>query len=94
MKLESKLGLSTGVLIVAMFLSALTAHVRIEEANHLSDVINTNRIPLIMGSRDVGSHLIGTITGLNRTSSLGSIRLPRRAIARRASSSSTWQKRP
>lgn len=64
MKLESKLGLSTGVLIVAMFLSALTAHVRIEEANHLSDVINTNRIPLIMGSRDVGSHLIGTINGL------------------------------
>ena len=64
MKLESKLGLSTGVLIVAMLLSALTAHVRIEEADYLSDVINTNRIPLIMGSRDIGSHLISTISGL------------------------------
>jgi len=64
MKLESKLGLSTGVLIIAMLLSAFTAYVRIEEADHLSDVINTNRIPLIMGSRDIGSHLTSTISGL------------------------------
>lgn len=64
MKLESKLGLSTGVLIVAMLLSAFTAHVRIEEANHLSDVINNNRIPLIMGSNSVDSHLTNTISGL------------------------------
>jgi len=64
MKLESKLGLSTGVLIIAMLLSAFTAHVRIEEADHLSDVINANRIPLIMGSRDIGSHLTSTISGL------------------------------
>ena len=56
MKLESKLGLSTGFLIAAMFLSAYTAHIRIEEANHLSDVITTNRLPLIMGSRDLRSH--------------------------------------
>ncbi|HTD97077.1 MAG TPA: hypothetical protein VK627_09110, partial [Edaphobacter sp.] len=64
MKLESKLGLSTGFLIVAMLLSAYTAHVRIQEANRLSDVITTNRIPLIMGSRDVDSHLTRTISGL------------------------------
>jgi len=64
MKLESKLGLSTGFLIAAMFLSAYTAHVRIAEANRLSDVITTNRLPLIMGSRDLRSHFTDTIRAL------------------------------
>lgn len=64
MKLESKLGLSTGFLIIAMLLSAYTAHVRIEEANHLSDVVTTSRLPIIMGSRDVDSHLTRTISSL------------------------------
>ena len=64
MKLESKLGLSTGFLIIAMLLSAWTAHVRIQEANHLSDVVTTNRLPIIMDSRDVDSHLTRTISGL------------------------------
>ena len=64
MKLESKLGLSTGFLIAAMFLSAYTAHVRMTEANHLSDVITTNRLPLIMGSRDLRSHFTDTIRAL------------------------------
>jgi methyl-accepting chemotaxis protein len=64
MKLESKLGLSTGLLVVAMFLSAYTAHVRIAEANRLSDVIITNRLPLITGSRDVQSHFTSTIGAL------------------------------
>ena len=64
MKLESKLGLSTGFLVAAMLLSAYTAHVRIAEANHLSDVITTNRLPLIMGSRDLRSHFTDTIRAL------------------------------
>jgi methyl-accepting chemotaxis protein len=64
MKLESKLGLSTGLLIAAMFLSAYTAHVRIAEANRLSNVIITNRLPLITGSRDVRSHFTDTVRGL------------------------------
>lgn len=64
MKLESKLGLSTGFLIIAMLLSAYTAHVRIEEANHLSDIVNSSRLPIIMGSRDVDSHLTRTISSL------------------------------
>jgi methyl-accepting chemotaxis protein len=64
MKLESKLGLSTGFLIVAMFLSAYTAHIRIAEANRLSDVITSNRLPLIMGSRDLRSHFTDTIRAL------------------------------
>ena len=37
MKLESKLGLSTGFLVAAMFLSAYTAHTRMAEATRLSD---------------------------------------------------------
>ncbi len=64
MKLESKLGLSTGVLVAAMFLSAFTAHERIAEANHLSDVIIIHRLPLITGSRDVRSHFTDTIRAL------------------------------
>ncbi len=64
MKLESKLGLSTGFLIIAMLLSAWTAHVRIQEANHLSDIVTTSRLPIIMDSRDVDSHLTRTISGL------------------------------
>jgi methyl-accepting chemotaxis protein len=64
MKLESKLGLSTGFLIAAMLLSAYTAHTRIAEANRLSDVITTNRLPLIMGSRDLRSHFTDTIRAL------------------------------
>jgi methyl-accepting chemotaxis protein len=64
MKLESKLGLSTGFLVAAMFLSAYTAHVRMKEATRLSDVITTNRLPLIMGSRDLRSHFTDTIRAL------------------------------
>lgn len=55
MKLESKLGLSTGFLIIAMLLSAYTAHMRIQEANHLSDVVTTNRLPIIMASREASA---------------------------------------
>ena len=64
MKLESKLGLSTGFLIAAMLLSAYTAHTRIAEANRLSDVITANRLPIIMGSRDLRSHFTDTIRAL------------------------------
>ena len=64
MKLESKLGLSTGFLLAAMFLSAYTAHTRMQEANHLSDVITANRLPLIMNSRDLRSHFTDTIRAL------------------------------
>jgi methyl-accepting chemotaxis protein len=53
MKLESKLGISTGVLILAMFVSALVAHLRIQEANRLSDVIFNERVPIISLTRDV-----------------------------------------
>jgi methyl-accepting chemotaxis protein len=64
MKLESKLGLSTGLLVAAMFLSAYVAHLRMEEANRLSDVVTANRLPLIMHSRDLRSHFTDTIRAL------------------------------
>ena len=53
MKLESKLGISTGVLILAMLASALVAHIRIQEANRLSATLMDERLPLIRLTRDV-----------------------------------------
>ena len=53
MKLESKLGLSTGVLVLAMFASAFTAHMRIQESNRLSAILNDGRNPIISLTRDV-----------------------------------------
>jgi methyl-accepting chemotaxis protein len=53
MKLERKLGISTGVLILAMFVSASVAHLRIEEANRLSATITDERLPLIRLTRDL-----------------------------------------
>jgi methyl-accepting chemotaxis protein len=53
MKLESKLGLSTGVLVLAMLVSASVAHIRIQEANRLSDVFTNERAPIISLTRDV-----------------------------------------
>jgi methyl-accepting chemotaxis protein len=64
MKLESKLGLSTGFLIAAMLTSAYTAHVHIEEANRLSTTIVTKRIPAVMDLRDIRIHVSGSIRSL------------------------------
>jgi methyl-accepting chemotaxis protein len=64
MKLESKLGLSTGFLIAAMLTSAFAAHVHIEEANRLSTTIVTKRVPIVMDLRDIRVHLGGSIRSL------------------------------
>src|SRR5580658_6844997 len=64
MKLESKLGLSTGFLIAAMLLSAYTAHLRIEEANRLSTMIVTKRLTAVMDLRDVRIHISSSIRAL------------------------------
>ena len=64
MKLEFKLALSTGVLILASLLSAYTAHIRIEEANRLSVTITTQRIPFIMATRDLRHHIQHTTSDL------------------------------
>jgi methyl-accepting chemotaxis protein len=52
MKLETKLGISTGVLILAMLVSASVAHMRIQEANQLSATLTDERLPLIRLTHD------------------------------------------
>jgi methyl-accepting chemotaxis protein len=52
-KLESKLGISTGVLILAMFVSALVAHLRIQEANRIAATLIDKRLNLIRFTRDL-----------------------------------------
>jgi methyl-accepting chemotaxis protein len=64
MKLETKLGLSTGGLILAMFLSAFTAHLRIQDANVLSNRVMADRMPLILNLRDVSYHIIGSLCAI------------------------------
>jgi methyl-accepting chemotaxis protein len=64
MKLEMKLGLGTGGLIMAMLLSAFTAHLRIESENRLTNEVVTNRFPLILAVRDVRSHVSGSLRAL------------------------------
>ena len=64
MKLETKLGLSTGGFIVAMFFSAFTAHFRIQDANALSDRVVAERMPLILNVRDVRSHITGSLRAI------------------------------
>lgn len=64
MKLEAKLGLSTGLLILAMLLSAFTAHIRIREANRLSYLVDSRRIPVAMALRDVRINVSNSIRAL------------------------------
>jgi methyl-accepting chemotaxis protein len=64
MKLESKLSLSTGFLIAAMLLSAYTAHTRINEANRLSTMIVTKRIPAVMDLRETRNYVSTSIRAL------------------------------
>ncbi len=53
MKLESKLGISTGVLVLAMFVSALVADLRIQQADRITATLLDKRLNLIRLTRDV-----------------------------------------
>ena len=64
MKLETKLGLCTGFLIGSMLVIAYTAHIRFVQANRISNQILTNRMPVILESRDLRSHLTRTLRAL------------------------------
>ena len=64
MKLESKLGISTGVLILAMFVSASTANLRIDQANQLSATVANGRIPIICRAREVRSAMMLSVRSL------------------------------
>jgi methyl-accepting chemotaxis protein len=63
-KLESKLGISTGVLILAMFVSASTANLRIDQANQLSATVANGRIPIICRAREVRSAMMLSVRSL------------------------------
>jgi methyl-accepting chemotaxis protein len=64
MKLESKLGISTGALILAMFVSASFAHMREQEANRLAANVANGRIPIICRARDVRAAMMTSVQDL------------------------------
>jgi methyl-accepting chemotaxis protein len=64
MKLESKLGLSTGLLICAMLLSAFSATTRIREANRLASSATTEHIPINATTRDFRIQILNSIHAL------------------------------
>ena len=67
MNLETKLGMSTGGLLVAMVLSAGTVSLRMAESNRLSEQVMSGRLPLILGIRDVTQHLTQSTRELGPT---------------------------
>ena len=64
MRLETKLGFSTGVLISAMILSALTAHLRIADALRISSKVTDSRLPAMLEIRDVRQHVTRSLLAL------------------------------
>ncbi len=66
MKLETKLGINSGLLIVAMLLSALSAHLRVEDADRLARSVAEARIPFIMDAREARSHVAGSVRNVEQ----------------------------
>jgi methyl-accepting chemotaxis protein len=64
MKLETKLGMGTGGLIVAMLLSAFTAHLRIASANRLTNHLLVEGMPLVIDLEDAQWHLAMSVRAL------------------------------
>jgi len=62
MKLETKLGLSTGGLIVAMLVSAGSANVRMQESNRVSTRVISERTPLIFAAKSLRVHSLGSVS--------------------------------
>ncbi len=71
MKLEAKLGVSSGVLISAMLVSAFVAHLRIRESNQLSTAVAGRRIPVICRAREVRAAMMHSIDSLQSYLLLG-----------------------
>lgn len=53
MRLETKLGISTGVVMAAMLSSVFVAHLRIRKANDLYESVTAERLPIITLTRDI-----------------------------------------
>ena len=88
MKLEAKLGLSTGLLILAMLFSAYTAQIRIQEQNRLSNLVISNRLPIAMALRDVRINASNSIRALQSYMLFGVD--PQSAAAFSSERSETW----
>ena len=61
MKLETKLGLSAGILVFAMLVSAGAAHLRVRDASRRAEDMSANRMPLLRDSFDLNTHLGKTV---------------------------------
>ncbi len=64
MKLETKLGLSSAVLIGAMLVSAMTAHLRVKAASRRAADITEKRLPLLRESFQLSLHEDNTLQAL------------------------------
>jgi methyl-accepting chemotaxis protein len=64
MKLESKLSVSTGVLILAMLVSASTAHWRLRSVMQLAYQVDGQRHPFIVRLKDLQAHLANSVDEL------------------------------
>jgi methyl-accepting chemotaxis protein len=71
MKLESKLGISTGVLILALFVSALTAHLRLARVMQLAIVVDGERLPFIIAMENMRGRLANTVVAVETSMVLG-----------------------
>ena len=72
MKLGLKLGISTGTLIVAMFLSAFTAQVRGGQARQMSSHISEGRMPLVLALHNLRGHTRNSLLELQYALIFGS----------------------
>jgi methyl-accepting chemotaxis protein len=74
MKLETKLGYSSGVLILAMLISAGTAHLRVWDANRKAQDIMLNRMPMQRASSELSAHMGRSVRALQSNLLFGSDR--------------------
>jgi methyl-accepting chemotaxis protein len=71
MRLETKLACSTGLLITAMLLSAVTANRQIQRANRLSSTLLTERLPIVRQVRLVHVEILKSLNALESSVLLG-----------------------
>jgi methyl-accepting chemotaxis protein len=64
MRLEAKLGISTGVLILAMLASAGTAHLRGRQGSQLASTVVNQRLPVICRAREVRAAMMTSVQAL------------------------------
>ena len=87
MKLETKLGVCTGGVALAMLLVALAANMRIEESLRLSKKNAAGRMPLLFEIRETGNHsgrsvrALESLMLLSKTSEYGAQRASEIALA-------------